>query len=330
MKSKYKILIAIAALIVVAMAILAWLIFAPMTSETRMLHVRKGDNARTIANKLYDLGLIRNRFVFVQLVKLSRSDRFLKAGSYVFEGNAGMLEAVNRLRQGKSTGITITFPEGLSLYRTLHLIDKSGLAKYDSLYKVATDTAFVRQHIGLPLTSVEGFLYPETYRFDIDASPDSILVVMITEFRHRTKAAGYVISDSTDFYQTLILASIVEKEAGSKEEMPRIAGVFSNRLRRGMKMESCPTVDYVLERKGIRKAVLSYRDTGTPSPYNTYLVEGLPPTPICNPSLSALQAASTPQKHSYLYFFADRQGNNVFSGSYEEHLAKQRSYRKKS
>ncbi len=319
---------------ILLMLLLGSLIFGaismfPVSTESKILVIESGDTARTIGDKLSTLGLIRSRFVFIELVRFSRADRYLKKGTYVFEGRVGLLDTIRILREGKSESINITIPEGFSLYRTLKRIDASGLASFDELYSVATDTAFVRRVTGFKANSIEGFLYPETYRFDIGQSPEQILSAQVRLFWQRYNASGLTIADSTAFYKDLILASIVEKEAIYPDEKPVIAGVFLNRLKYGMRLASCPTVDYILERRGIRRAVLTYEDTSIQSPYNTYLATGLPPTPICNPTISSLQAVRTPSTHGYLYFFADKKGRNVFSSSYEEHLSRQQQYRRR-
>jgi UPF0755 protein len=186
------------------------------------------------------------------------------------------------------------------------------------------DTTLIRRLTGMQLSSLEGFLYPETYLFPVYSNADSILAIMTNEFFRKLSRAGIDIHRQEDFYAKLILASIVEKEAGYAEERPIIAGVFERRLRLGMALQSCPTVDYILEKRGIRREVLTNQDTQIKSPYNTYRNPGLPPTPISNPQVSSIAAALTPASHNYLYFFADKQGNNVFTASYEEHQRRQR------
>ncbi len=329
MQDKIRLGIIIVVIAILCLAIAMSIALKPVHTESQILKVESGDTARSIANKLHSLGLIRNRFVFVQLVRLSRSDRYLKKGTYVLEGKVSLLDTINKLRKGKSATIDLTFPEGWSMYRVLKRIDQSGLADYEELYKAATDTSLVRRLTGFNLNSLEGFLYPETYRFDIGYTPEQILAVQVNLFFQKVEQAGFDISDQESFYRKMILASIVEKEAVLVEEKPIIAAVFLNRLRLGMRMESCPTVDYILERRGIRRAVLTYQDTNINSPYNTYLVSGLPPTPICNPSINSLKAVQQPASHRYLYFFADKQGKNVFSTTYTEHIAKQQRYRRK-
>jgi UPF0755 protein len=296
-------------------------------STERIVRIQSGDSARTIGNKLEHAGIIRSANAFRILTKLRKADTGLKPGTYIFGGRSNLWQTVSRLQEGRSESIRITFPEGLSLHQTLLRIEAAGLADYDILYAAATDTANVRKFTGLPLRSLEGFLYPETYMFEVSSSPDSVLSIMSREFFRKLQRHGLSIDDPELFYQKLILASIVEKEAGSADEREVIAGVFSNRMRIGMPLQSCPTVDYILERRGIKRAVLTNKDTATPSPYNTYLNPGLPPTPISNPRVESILAAMSPAQHGYLYFFSDQQGQNVFSRSYEEHQSLQRRMR---
>lgn len=325
MKTKKTILIIASALILLFGFTLAFLLFIPQFSEEKIVHIRPGDNASQIAAKLQEAGIIRSKTMFIALAKLQRADRHLITGSYIFGGQANLWQTVKRLREGKSEAITITFPEGLSLYKTCQKIDRSGLMPFDSLLAAANNPALVKRLTGLELKSLEGFLYPETYRFSIALSADSILAIQTAEFFRRMQEAGIDTKSIPNFYQKLILASIVEKEAGPASERPLIAGVFMNRMARGMKLQSCPTVDYILEPKGIRRSVLTYKDTQIDSPYNTYRYLGLPPTPIANPSVESILAVLNPKPSSYLYFFSDRKGKNVFSASYSEHLAKQKT-----
>jgi UPF0755 protein len=299
-------------------------IFIIRDSAERVLRVEPGDSATTISNKLKDAGIIRHPSAFRLLTKLRKADGALKPGTYVFGGHTNLWNTVTRLLRGTSESIRITFPEGLSMHNTFKRIEKHGLASYEAMQSAAADTALVRRLTGFPLNSPEGFLYPETYLFPLPSSPDSILAIMTSEFRRKLHKASIDPRKIENFYDKLILASIVEKEAGNEEERPVIAGVFSRRLRLGMALQSCPTVDYILEKQGIRRAVLTNADTQINSPYNTYRNPGLPPTPISNPRVESILAALNPAEHNYLYFFADLQGKNVFSSSYEEHQRLQR------
>lgn len=318
------ILISLTAFIGLLLAAAAIVTLVPHSSEERIVNIHPGDNARVIAGKLAKADIIRSETVFLLLTKLRKADRDLKIGSYIFGGRASLWQTVSRLQEGKSEAITITFPEGLSLFKTFKKIDRSGLMPFDSLMAAAKDAALVKRLTGLDVPSLEGFLYPETYSFSIALSADSILATQTTEFFKRLQAEGIDPSAIPDFYSKLILASIVEKEAGPESEREVIAGVFMNRIRIGMRLQSCPTVDYIMEPKGIKRSVLTYNDTQLPSPYNTYINAGLPPTPIANPSVASIKAVLNPKASNYLYFFADRKGKNIFSQSYEEHLRKQR------
>lgn len=311
--------------IVLTLLTLTLLVFMPTHSEEKIVNIHPGENATSIADKLYSANIIRSKTMFLVLTKLRSADRNLKIGSYLFGGSSNLWKTVSRLRAGKCESIVITFPEGLSLFKTLKRIDRSGLMPYDSLAAAATNRALVNRLTGFDAPSLEGFLYPETYNFSISLSADSILAIQTAEFFKRLKSHGINAHEIPDFYSKLILASIVEKEAGPDSERELIAGVFLNRLGMGMPLQSCPTVDYILEPRGIKRTVLSYKETQIRSPYNTYVVSGLPPTPIANPSIESILAVLKPKPSSYLYFFSDRKGKNIFSRSYEEHLRKQRS-----
>ena len=315
-------------LILIPFLYIAWIVFSPVHTDELILRVKTGDNARTIASKLSKLGLIRSKILFIQLAKLSGSDRALQVGTYTFGGKMNCWGAVKKLKKGQSKTLKLTFPEGLSLFKMSKIVDRKGLASNEEFISAVTDTALVRELTGFSYPSLEGFLYPETYIVDVSLPLTAILQIQTTEFFKRLHSSGIEITDPDEFYRILILASIVEKEAVLPEEKPIIAGVYLNRMRIGMRLESCPTVDYILEKRGIRRKALTANDTKINSPYNTYQVDGLPPTPICNPSVSSIQAVINPAKHNYLFFFADYKGKNIFSHSFDEHLNKQRHYRR--
>nr|MDK2850490.1 hypothetical protein [Candidatus Cloacimonadota bacterium] len=325
---KYLI-IALIGLVVIISALTAYELFSWRDTSEHAVKVEPGESAASIGAKLEEAGIIANAKSFKLLTKVRRADRNLKSGTYIFGGHTNLWQTVSRLKEGVSATCRITFPEGLSMYQTLKLIEESGLADFNELYSAATDTALVRRLTGMPLKSLEGFLYPETYFFPVNCSGDSILSIMTREFFHKMQLQGIDPHDIQDFYDRLKLASIVEKEAGNNSERAKIAGVFERRLRLGMPLQSCPTVNYILEQRGVRRAVLTTADTEISSPYNTYQNPGLPPTPISNPSIESILAALNPQEHNYLYFFADGKGGNVFSTSFAEHqrLQRQQKYR---
>lgn len=322
------VIIAVCSILLLLALISAFNLFVSVKTDEVIVRIKPGDTTRTIAHKLKEGGIIRSSLWFDVLARITNSDRQLKAGRYVFGGNVNLIETVNKIKAGRSTLIHLTIPEGFSLYRTLKQMEKAGIAPYDTLVNIATNPVLVKQLTGFDKSTLEGFLYPETYAFDIDLEPAKMFALMTSQFFKRMAVQSIVIEDREDFYRKLILASIVEQEAVREEEKPLIAGVFLNRLTKKMKLESCPTVDYTLERQGISRKSLTYEDLQIDTPYNTYKIEGLPPNPICNPSVSSLQAVIYPQISEYLYFFADFAGNNIFSKNYAEHINKQKQLQK--
>ena len=304
-------------------------ILIPVKSDQIALRVKPGITATTIASQLREKGIIRSAGMFTVLAKLRNTDRNLIAGTYTLGGRHNLLQTLKMLEEGHTSAVRITFPEGLSLQATLERIDKSGLASYAALDSLASDPAVVYELTGIKAPTLEGFLYPETYAFDISLSPLEILRTMVVQFGSRLQKAGIDIRHLPDFYPKLILASIVERESGPVDERKLVAGVLYNRLQKQMPLESCATVDYILEKQGVHRRVLTLQDTEIPSPYNTYIDDKLPPGPICNPSLSSIEAALHPAQTDYLFFVADRNGRNVFSITGEKHFRKIEKYRRK-
>lgn len=303
-------------------------LFLPLRSDQIAIRIRSGDNAATIGQRLREGGIIRSARLFRIMASLRGTDRRLIAGTYSLGGNHSLFQTLRLLEKGNVSAVKITFPEGLSLHKTLQRIERSGLAAYAELHQLATDSLFVEKLTGFRAPSLEGWLYPETYFFPLDVGPEEILCQMAEQFFSRLSNAGIDPAHTQNFFQLLIQASIVEKESNYDDERPLVASVIRNRLESGMRLESCPTVDYVLERQGVKKPVLSIQDTQIQSPYNTYRNFGLPPGPICNPSVSALKAVLEPAQTDYFYFVADRKGRNDFSATADEHMRKAAAYKR--
>lgn len=312
-------------LIVLILATL-YTIFMPLNTGEVIVRIKQGESTKAIAVKLKQSHVIRSAFWFDVLARLTDSDRHLKAGRYVFGGNVSIMQTIYKIREGRSTLIHLTIPEGFSLFQTLKQMERSGFGTYDSLLAIAKNPEAVKRLTGYDWKTLEGCLYPETYAFDPDVKPEQVFALMTLQFQKRLAGAKIAITDEKKFYHDLILASIVEKEAVREEEKPLIAGVYLNRLKKRMRLESCPTVDYIIEQRGEARRPLAYQDLEIDSPYNTYRNDGLPPHPICNPSITSLLAVMYPEATEYLYFFADFEGQNVFSKTYAEHLNKQNSY----
>ncbi len=224
--------------------------------------------------------------------------------------------------------IMVTFPEGITLKEMANILQKKTQTSTQTFFQSATATSVLQRisdFVGKKVFYPEGFLYPDTYAYT--GSTSKLVSIMLDNFFEKVSGIDWDKAEKKtglDKYGIITLASIVEKEAVKKKEAPIIAGVFINRLRSGMKLESCPTVEYAL---GYHKPVLSYQDIQIDSPYNTYKYYGLPPTPIGNPSIDAINAVINYAHTDYLYFVADGKGGHLFAKTYAEHLANIRRVR---
>ncbi len=283
--------------------------------------LRPGASARGIAAKLRDQGVIRSYWAFLLLhgVKL----RSLKAGEYRFDHPANALEVYDRIARGDIYVHTVVVPEGYNIFDVANTIETAGLGTKRDFLKVAMDPSMIRDlDPGAP--SLEGFLFPDTYEFTRTQSVHDMAAAMTRRFRQEAKALGL----TSDVHRVVTLASIVEKETAVAEERPLVAGVYSNRIQRGMGLDADPSVVYASLLAGRYTGVIHVSDLQYDSPYNTYKYAGLPPGPIANPGRSALQAAMHPAATDYLYFVSDNQGRHRFARTLEEHSRNVASYRR--
>lgn len=281
--------------------------------DATVFDVPLGQSVAQIAHKLEREGLIRDALIFRLGVTWKRSENKLRAGEYAIPAGASMIEIMDILREGKVLLYKLTIPEGLTSAQVVRLLE--------------ADEHLVGDLADLPS---EGSLLPETYFFPrgttrralIERMEQSQLDVLTELWDNR--AAGLPISTP---YEAVILASIVEKETGVGER-PQVASVFVNRLKRGMHLASDSTIIYGLTGgeplgRGIRQSELK-----KVTPYNTYVIAGLPPTPIANPGRDSLAAVLNPLKTEYLYFVADGTGGHAFASSYREHQRNVASWRR--
>src|SRR5579859_6723209 len=256
--------------------------------------VNSKNSARVIARKLEEGGIIHFQRPFRILAKLLRVDRRLKAGLYRMNARMSLWEVVTTLSEGKSELLTLKVPEGYTAEQVGQELEKMKVLMTDDFLKAAQDSVLL-QKLGIQGRSLEGFLFPETYRVPLGASPQELLELMARQFFEETgddfEAACR--KHGLTEYQVVILASIVEKEAQKAEERPIIAGVLYNRLHQKMRLEVNATLNYVMSDK---RAWLTNEQINTESPYNTYRHRGLPPTPICNPGLDSIHAVLEPEE----------------------------------
>ncbi len=297
-------------------------------STTITINIPSGSSSISIAEKLTRANLISNANWFRIYTLITKKDREIKSGVYKIKGGWNLIEIVEYLINNNQEVYhhpnKITIPEGLTLEELEKKFLDNKLGTKIEINKLFNDQAFIKEQLGIKVSSLEGFIYPSTYFYEDDLSFKEFLIKYpLTEFK---KAYSDFISDPS-FYKQLILASIVEKESGSSQEKPIVASVFNNRLTKQMPLQSCATHNKIFFQRGQRppKQLLNIH-LEIDSPYNTYKNSGLPPTPICSPAKDSFDAVLANHKTDYLYFFADFQGNNIFSKTYNEHNSKKKSY----
>lgn len=321
--SKTAIAGVLAAAIVSFGAILGWTLTQPAnkTGEPILVMIKPGTPTKIIADELETKNLIRNAFVFRTAAKLQGLENSLQAGEYAISPVMSVRQMLEMMSQGQTAYQQITIPEGYTVDQIAELLADKKIAnpeKFKSLAKSYAPYSYMQANPNTKY-STEGFIFPDTYRLAQGITEEEILTMMVKQFdtkltpdlRQRAAEMGLSIRE------VVIMASLVEKEAKLSGERPVIAGVFANRLKQAMPLQSCATIQYIL---GYPKAELSIQDTLIPSPYNTYQTMGLPPGPIANPGSEAIKAVLFADKTDYLYFVADKQGQHHFSKTYEEHL----------
>ena len=290
--------------------------------------IEAGMSAPAIADRLHAEGVVSDPQAFYWLCRFRAAANRIQAGEYLFSAPMTPDQVIEKLVQGRVLLHRITLPEGSTVRDVAGLLERAGLAREAEIAALARDPAFIRS-LGLELSSLEGYLFPETYHYPRNQNPRIILKSMVRQFRERfseamVRRAG---EKGLSVHEVVILASMVEKEAAVDEERSLVAAVFLNRLRRNMPLQSDPTAVYDLE--GFSGPVLAAhlkRD----SPYNTYRVRGLPVGPICNPGIRSLEAVLHPADVPYLYFVSNLDGTHRFSTTLSEHQEAVSRFREKS
>lgn len=280
-----------------------------------VLMLSPGMGVRAIAARLDDEGVISSPFVFLAGVRLNRAEGDLKAGEYEIPAHASMAAIMGILREGRSILHRITIPEGLTSEQAMRL--------------VAANPVLTGEMPPLP---AEGSLLPETYSFTRGVTRKELVADMqkaadvLMERLWAARAENLPVKTREE---AVILASIVEKETGVASERPRVAAVFVNRLRKSMRLQSDPTIIYgLVGGKGALGRPIRRSELDRLTPYNTYLVDGLPPTPISNPGRASLEAVLNPPDTDELYFVADGTGGHAFSRTLAEHVERVREWRR--
>jgi peptidoglycan lytic transglycosylase G len=293
--------------------------------------IKRGDNLRSVAEKLEEKQVIFNVNVFVLTGRLLGYQDEIIPGEYAFSDGLTNLDVLNRITDISSFRYyTITIPEGLNIRQMGRLLEKQvGLDSADFVKATYNDSLI--SLLGIEADNLEGFLFPDTYQISMTpaANIDSIIVyLMAANFRKKFNSSikEELEKEDLDLKKVITLASIIEGETRYEPEKKIIAGVYYNRIKKQMRLEADPTVQYILPDGPKRR--LTYSDLKYPSPYNTYLNRGLPPGPINNPGLSSIMAAIHPEKNNYLYFVAKGDGSHRFAETYYEHKKNVQEYRK--
>jgi UPF0755 protein len=282
--------------------------------------VESGDSLTRVEAALEAKGLIRNAKVarwFAQAEDLSSQ---IKVGEYEFTAAQSTREILDALAKGRVRTHSVVIPEGQRASEIADRLAAAGLADREEFLRVVFDPEMPIR-LGVEGPSLEGYLFPDTYRFARGLPPERIAEAMVEEFLRVYRDLGPATGERRplSMREFVTLASIVEKETGAEEERPLIAAVFLNRLKRGMRLETDPTVIYGIENFDGNLRRVHLKDDS--NPYNTYRIRGLPPGPIASPGRDALQAVLEPAETSYLYFVSRNDGTHVFSKTYVEHKA---------
>ena len=310
------IFVAIAAVLYVRHEVFAVRAFP--THEVRVV-VPRGATGHDVARLLAERGVIASPLAFELLARARREQSAMKAGEFRFaphRTSAEVLQAV--VSGGAQIAQWVTIPEGYTAKEIARTLADHALGS-----EAAYDRAFFHQSLvlgGTRTQNLEGYLFPDSYLLPTDASPERIVAILTSAFRDklprdaavRARALGLTVP------QVVTVASLVEREAKVDAERPLMAGVYYNRLRRGMPLEVDATIEYTFAQ---HKTVITYADLASPSPYNTYKHTGLPPTPIANPGKPSLDAAFNPKASDYLYYVYAGNGHSAFARTLAEHNA---------
>lgn len=318
-KKKLFSLIAASVLLLFLSAGFAYVITRPAGTgkTTRIFDFGEGASFRKFAGELESSGMIPSARLFVFYARLRGDDGKVKAGSYQFNDGLSPTEILRRMVAGETFAYRFAVPEGYSIYQIAELLESRGLFKKESFLKACFDRALLKS-LGISSKSVEGYLFPSTYNIPPRMDEENVIRLMVGQFdkiydkRFADRARSLGITRNA----LVTLASMIEKEAVIPSERPLIASVFNNRLKRRMPLQSDPTAVY-----GIRAfpGKVSKRDIMRASPYNTYRIQGLPPGPIGNPGIEAMEAVLVPAATNYLYFVARNDGSHHFSATLAEH-----------
>jgi len=319
------ILRAFVVLLLLGVGAFAWLVLTPFGPVTEtFVEFAPGSSTIQMGRQLEAAGVVRSQYAF-DLMRWVRR-RTLKAGEYRFDHPAPMTEVYARISRGDVYTLTVTIPEGASIFEIGARLEQAGFGSRQDFLDVASNQASLVADLDPGAVSLEGYLFPDTYHFARKATQAQICATMVRRFRAVAGQLGL----KGNVHRVVTMASLVERETAVDAERPLVASVFENRLAKKMPLMTDPAVIYGLELDGRWRGAIYGSDLKLETPYNTYLHAGLPPGPVANPGLRSLRAAMTPAKTDYLYFVAagaNPQGGSLFSSTIEQHARNVAGYR---
>jgi UPF0755 protein len=321
-----KFLLGVFFLALLATGAAAWLVFVPFgpTAET-FVDLPPGSSALRIGLQLQAAGVIRTQYAFDLLRTLKRGT--LKAGEYRFDHPVSAFTVYDTIARGAVYTVALAIPEGSNIFDIAARVEQAGFTTRKDFLDAATQQTALITDLDPEAKSLEGYLFPDTYRFARHASASQIVTAMVRRFRAVATQLGL----KEDLHQVVTVASLVERETAVDAERPLVASVFENRLRKKMPLMTDPSVIYGLEVEGLWRGVIHQSDLTRNTAYNTYLHAGLPPGPVANPGVPSLRAAMNPADTTYLYFVAagaDAQGHSLFASTLDEHNRNVAGYRR--
>jgi UPF0755 protein len=304
------------ATLIVASVFLAACSGEPHGAPVRVI-VPRGASFGQAADSLASTGVIGSRKLFTLYGRLTGGDRNIKPGTYLLKHGTPWTAIISALNGGHGLVNTVTIPEGWTISQIAPALAKTLKVPVDSVTAAVRDTAMLAR-LDIPNSTLEGYLFPDTYAFPIGTTARQAVREMVYSFERRWRPAWDSAATAMKINRNdlVTMASIVEKEARVPEERPVIAAIYYNRLRRGMLLQADPTVQYAL---GHHVGRVLYKDLAIQSPYNTYVNKGLPPGPIASPGVASLAAAANPANVQYLYFVATPDGHHEFRMTLEQH-----------
>lgn len=293
----------------------------PIPEENQIYTIEAGKSFTTLLEDLHQKGLAPSPvFVRLTLAIQGKDDVVIKKGTYELPEMASALELISIFEEGKVQLFKITIPEGYDRWQTAQVLGERGLWGSEAEFLALIENPEPILHLDPQADSLEGYLYPETYFFPKSASANDVVQALVQSFINHTEDLRPLLAErSLTIRQWVSLAALVEEESSIREERALVAGVFQNRLDRGMLLQCDPTIIYSLKLDNRFRGKIYRSDIKHDHPYNTYVYKGLPPGPIANPARESLQAALNPAQTDYYYFVAKADGSHYFSRNLREH-----------